>query len=501
MVNIKNKLNFGISFGLLLLIILGGIIWADSNGVWYNAQDVRGGIFGSDEQPITNFTFMNNIFINDNLTVSGYISVLKSVNSSNQSVTKNDVDSITSGPLANAMACNKLGMLYNGSDCIYATGVDITPTSFSFTNVSGVEFNTYAYSNEITLAGFGTNLIFELKNNDTPSSIVKNGVDTGLNSVSVKVGDKIKIKLFSKGDFELVSSVDYIIGSASGSFSVKTKPDALVVSLTSSTNTFNLTQYLINNYGWDGVSVINVDVTIANGVSIGANVVCTVTWSPGGCMGLSNENGNAPSYGWSNNRATFLAARSEIPALDFCVLPTGSKVKLINNGRIIGSGGLGSNSMNWWGGGGDPGGAAIRTCGELEIVKAGEIWGGGGGGGAGSYAGTVGACSGSTGAGLLANFRAGCEGSQCVWPDYGTETSGGASKNCGSGRSISGAGGGPGQWGGNGNSGDGSGIGGPPGASIIGNEYVIWTDSTGDIRGPLYTYAQATADGRVDFFP
>lgn len=224
MINIKNKLNIGISFGIILLVLLGSIIWADSNGVWYSAQDIRGSIFGTDENS-TNYTFMNNIFMNNNLTVNGYITVLKSGDSSNQTVTKNDVDSITSGPLANLMACNKLGMLYNGSSCTYATGADITPTSFSFTNVSGVEFNAYNYSNEVILGGFGTNLIFELKNNDTSSSIVLNGIDTGLTKVSVKVGDKIKIKLFSKNDFELVSSVDYVLGSVSGSFSVKTKAD------------------------------------------------------------------------------------------------------------------------------------------------------------------------------------------------------------------------------------------------------------------------------------
>ena len=39
---------------------------ADTNGVWNYATDLRGGIFGNDEQPITNYTFVNKVYFNDN---------------------------------------------------------------------------------------------------------------------------------------------------------------------------------------------------------------------------------------------------------------------------------------------------------------------------------------------------------------------------------------------------------------------------------------------------
>lgn len=66
----KFKLNFNFVSNIFILVILffGGFIWADSNGIWTDAKDIRGGTFGSDEQPdTTNYTFINPVYINDKL--------------------------------------------------------------------------------------------------------------------------------------------------------------------------------------------------------------------------------------------------------------------------------------------------------------------------------------------------------------------------------------------------------------------------------------------------
>jgi hypothetical protein len=47
---------------LILLVVLLGSVYADSNGVWHYAKDVRPGIFGSDEN-LEDFSFMSNVGI------------------------------------------------------------------------------------------------------------------------------------------------------------------------------------------------------------------------------------------------------------------------------------------------------------------------------------------------------------------------------------------------------------------------------------------------------
>ncbi len=76
MISDKFKLNFNFITNLLLLFVIffGGFVWADTNGVWHNAEDVRGGIFGNDEQDVTassGFIFRNQVILqNDFLLTS-----------------------------------------------------------------------------------------------------------------------------------------------------------------------------------------------------------------------------------------------------------------------------------------------------------------------------------------------------------------------------------------------------------------------------------------------
>ncbi len=66
--NFKINFNFYTNIMLLTLILFGGLVWADSNGIWNEASDLRGGIIGSDEQDVTsNFTFINPIYFTEDL--------------------------------------------------------------------------------------------------------------------------------------------------------------------------------------------------------------------------------------------------------------------------------------------------------------------------------------------------------------------------------------------------------------------------------------------------
>ncbi len=58
--------SFIINTLFLFILVFGGIIFADSNGVWHRAEDVQGGIFGSDENVIS-YTFNSDVYFNSYL--------------------------------------------------------------------------------------------------------------------------------------------------------------------------------------------------------------------------------------------------------------------------------------------------------------------------------------------------------------------------------------------------------------------------------------------------
>jgi hypothetical protein len=54
--------------GFIVATLFFGVLWADSNGVWTFAKDIRGGTFGSDEQANTNnFTFINPVYFREKI--------------------------------------------------------------------------------------------------------------------------------------------------------------------------------------------------------------------------------------------------------------------------------------------------------------------------------------------------------------------------------------------------------------------------------------------------
>lgn len=130
------------------------------------------------------------------------------------------------------------------------------------------------------------------------------------------------------------------------------KANAFVVNVTLSSNTaeYNMKSAAIAA-GWNQTDVLDMTVTINSGVSVYANSTSNVAFVTG---------------------STF---------------PTGTSLKLINNGTIVGRGGNGgnggyANTVN--GGGGSSGGAGLTASYALRITNNNIIAGGGGGGGGGA---------------------------------------------------------------------------------------------------------------------
>ena len=74
----KNILLYSILFISLLFF---SITYADSNGVWHYASDIRGGVFGSDEQDVTGgFSFVNLVSFNDFVNINQGLNISGNVN-------------------------------------------------------------------------------------------------------------------------------------------------------------------------------------------------------------------------------------------------------------------------------------------------------------------------------------------------------------------------------------------------------------------------------------
>ncbi|MCA2981742.1 MAG: hypothetical protein INH37_25985, partial [Myxococcaceae bacterium] len=230
------------------------------------------------------------------------------------------------------------------------------------------------------------------------------------------------------------------------------------VQLTTSRNDVDLAVLLRGApYGWNGVTPVFVSVTIAPGVVIGATSTAAPAFSTG-------------------------------------ALPQGSRVRLINRGRIQGKGGNGGI-----GGGqitlchpqrnGEAGGVALRLTVPTQLDNTtGALFGGGGGGGGGcNVCGTQsGGGGGGGGAGALPGAGANGGGGPSRPGAQGTDTAGGpgGSDQCG-GAGTGATGGAPGLPGQGVSNGSGSSTGGAAGAAIVGQAFV--TDvgaAAGDRRGP-----------------
>ncbi len=112
--NFKTNFNFGTNIFLLLVLVFGSIAWADTNGVWTSAEDIRAGIFGGDEGGgdfvfnttvhLNDSTYyqgeeLNNLFVNaDGDTINGDLNVIGNLLMNSQPVaTQSYVTSAVSG--------------------------------------------------------------------------------------------------------------------------------------------------------------------------------------------------------------------------------------------------------------------------------------------------------------------------------------------------------------------------------------------------------------------
>ncbi len=359
----KKIIILALNFIILLLSL--SFVYSDTNGIWSYANDIQGGTFGFDEGDfLSSYIFISPVFNNNNLTVTHYISSSYPI-LENHSANKKYYDDTLGLIASDSIICAQGGKIFNGSNCIYARGVDVIPDSFSFSDLTGVEFNSFVNSSEVILLGFDVVLDFTLSSIDTTASIIKNDIDVGT-STTVVSGDRIKFRMKSLNDFELISNLNYQLeGNDIESWSVKTKADKIQVFIDSDVMNFNLYTNQSNP-----TSVENYEVIINEGVKIGST---------------------------STSNAAFTTGN----------LPSGSTVSIINNGKIMGRGGDGGSAppcVDCHNQPGRPGGDAINIFVDTEIENNGEIWSGGGGG-TGSSAWWQYGASGGGGAGIPGGIR------------------------------------------------------------------------------------------------
>jgi hypothetical protein len=208
-----------------------------------------------------------------------------------------------------------------------------------------------------------------------------------------------------------------------------------------------------------------------------------------------------------NSGVTISSNTVSIPALFISGSFPGG-VSLINNGSIVGKGGIGganqwfayaqsSGTDTWSASPGQPGGAAFSTSVAVKVTNNGTMAGGGGGGGS-SYTGDIGywelsGAPGGGGAGIIAG-AGGLHGPNSYPPRFqnygvnglpGNATTGGSAVSSGW-YSVGGKGGDLGQPGAAG-TGSGTGnnfAGGAAGSAVIGNSLITWV-TTGTRLGTI----------------
>lgn len=55
---------------IILLLVTGGFVWADTNGIWLRSEDVRPGVFGGDEIS-GDFIFEDKLLANNEFCLDG----------------------------------------------------------------------------------------------------------------------------------------------------------------------------------------------------------------------------------------------------------------------------------------------------------------------------------------------------------------------------------------------------------------------------------------------
>lgn len=66
------KFNFITNILIISALLFGGFVWADSNGIWLRAEDIRGGVFGADELN-RDFSFIGEVVFNEDIYANSLI--------------------------------------------------------------------------------------------------------------------------------------------------------------------------------------------------------------------------------------------------------------------------------------------------------------------------------------------------------------------------------------------------------------------------------------------
>ena len=201
-----------------------------------------------------------------------------------------------------------------------------------------------------------------------------------------------------------------------------------------------------------------------------------------------------------NSGVTVGSTSTSTAALTTGSFPSGSTITIVNNGTIVGKGGVGGAGNYGDGVAGAPGGPAFQALFAVNITNNGTIGGGGGGGGGGNgatnsgYQWPGGGGGGGAGDSVGAAGAAGsgsCYGGCATAGNNGTATNGGTGGTGGAGwGGTGGTGGALGNAGASATSGPNGGVvgtpgpGGAAGSAVLGNAYISW-DVTGTRLGPL----------------
>ena len=229
----KNKLEKALEYSntifnsiIIFILISGTIIWADTNGIWHFPEDIRPGTFGTDEGAnlSNNYTFLPDIYFNSTIILKNMPDCAIGTDSNNK---------LNCDPNFLALLnCHKQGLLLGDGECIYPMGIDITPSTYIFNNLTDLEINTIVNSNTIKLTGFVKEISATIKGDSTAYFDI-NGINKG-QTTTISPNDNVTLKIKSSNDYETTKWVNVTIGRNKFVWNVETKSDIITsYSLTS----------------------------------------------------------------------------------------------------------------------------------------------------------------------------------------------------------------------------------------------------------------------------
>ena len=125
----KENFNFITNIVLILLLVFGGVIYADTNGIWTRAEDVRPGIFGSDEGG-DGFEFTTQVNFTDEVNVNNINIRIICDENGNNCIQPDNI-----GPTGNGGGPNPPivpGNLYTETQVLSETNLQTSPANSQF---------------------------------------------------------------------------------------------------------------------------------------------------------------------------------------------------------------------------------------------------------------------------------------------------------------------------------------------------------------------------------